>query len=342
MLDGGENIRGVLKEYNIDVFDIKLESYKGKKAVWWIKTSSGYKILKKHSHSPKMLEFIIDATEHFMKNGIKMPEIIKTKNNKNYVIMDETCYVLSEAIEGTTIDYTSPENIRKIVNELGKFHKASKGFIPSKDYKSREHADLWIDKYGAEIEKIKKYYDLEVSNSNHSDFGKIILNEFDHFYDRMKTSLIELDSEEYHNWSIEIKSSGGLCHQDFTAGNLILSNSKDLYVLDTDSLTVDIPIRDIRKILNKIMKRKNGWELELTKDVLRWYQEKNPLTYSQWQVLKSTLIYPHLFVGIMSKYYEKRDKSWTETKYVKRLKEMINMEKSVENIIKNFDTIIPL
>lgn len=342
MLDGGENIKGVLKEYDIDVTDIKLESYKGKKAVWWIKTPGGYKILKKHSHSPKTLEFIIDAMHHLMKNGVKMPEIIKTKNNNNYTIMDETCYVLSEAIEGRTIDYTSSENMKKIVNELAKFHKASIGFTPSKDYKTREHVGLWIEKYKAEIDKIKGYYDIEVSNSNHSEFGKIILDEFNHFYERMNSSLDELDRENYHNWSMETKNSGSLCHQDFTAGNLILSNSGDLYVLDTDSLTVDIPIRDIRKILNKIMKRKNGWDLDITRDILRWYQEKNPLTYSQWQVLKSTLVYPHLFVGIMSKYYEKRDKSWTEAKYIKRLKEMINMEKSVENIIKNFDSIIPL
>lgn len=122
-----------------------------------------------------------------------------------------------------------------------------------------------------------------------------------------------------------------------------MEGSGKLYILDTDSLTIDIPLRDIRKILNKIMKRKNnGWEYELTKNILRWYNEENPLKDYQWHFLNPTLTYPHLFVGIMSKYYERREKTWTEQKYVKRLKEMVSIEKSVEPIINNFEDIIPM
>ncbi len=341
MLDGGENIKKVLNEYDLEVLNIRVESYKGKKGVWWIQTPQGYKILKKQSQSPSTLEFIIDAVHHLLENGILIPNIIRTRKNKDYAFMDDTCYVLSEAIEGKTLDYTSSDNTKRIVEELALFHKASIGFKPDANYKARTHLGQWIQKYEEEMTKVNSYYDIEKTNTEHGEFGKIILKEFSHFYHRMEKAVAGLREENYDKWVDEVKSKGGLCHQDFTAGNLILAENNHLYVLDTDSLTIDIPLRDIRKILNKIMKRRKVWEEELVKDILMWYQMKNPLKKEQWKVLKPTLTYPHLFVGIMRKYYEKREKTWTESKYTKRLKEMIEMEKSVEPIIENFNNIIP-
>ena len=34
-----ENINSILSQYNINVVDIKKQSDKGKKAIWWIKTT---------------------------------------------------------------------------------------------------------------------------------------------------------------------------------------------------------------------------------------------------------------------------------------------------------------
>lgn len=337
-----KDLKAVLKEYDINVRSIRTESYKGKKGVWWIDTNKGYKILKKQAYNNKTLEFIIGAMEHLMSNGVNMPKIIKTKKGNKYVLLEKTPYILSEAIDGKGLDYSTSENIKRIVEELANFHKASIGFIPPKDCKVRTHLGRWPEKYQKEVDKLKGYYDTECNNKNHSEFGKKILQEFPHFYKRMVDALNGFNGEDYCNWVEEVEKAGGLCHQDFTAGNLLFTDKNEIYVLDPDSITIDIPLRDIRKILNKIMKRKKKWDLELVKDILNWYQMKNPLKEYQWQVLKPTLIYPHLFVGIMSKYYEKREKTWTEKKYLSRLKEMIKMDKSQEIIIGNFDQILPL
>ena len=337
-----EDIQAVLKEYDIEVTGIKTESYKGKKGVWWIDTPAGQKILKKEAYSYKTLEFIIAAMEHLMSNGIHMPEIIRTKKGNNYVLLDKTCYILSEAIAGKSLDYGSSESIKRVVQELAKFHKASKGFEAPTDCKIRTHLGGWVEKYREQVKKVKTYYDLEYSESDHSKFGKVILQEFPYFYERMEKAITGTDQPSYYQWVDEVRQAGGLCHQDFTAGNLILNKANDIFVLDTDSITIDIPLRDIRKLLNKIMKRRGEWDLILVKDILKWYQMKNPLKDRQWKVLNPTLTYPHLFVGIMSKYYERREKTWTEEKYLKRLKEMIKIEKSIDPIIENTDIILPL
>lgn len=337
-----KEVKQVLQAYDFTVLSIRTESYKGKKGVWWVQTPSGYKILKKHSHSAKTLEFLIAAMEYLMDKGIAIPEIIKTKDGQKYVLLEKTCYVLSEAIDGKTLNYVNSANIKRIVQELARFHRASSGFVPPLGVKIRTHLGDWLENYQQKLEKIEKYYQLELKNNQHSKFGQIILKEYPYFLDRIETALTEFDQPAYHQWVEEVKAVGSLCHQDFTAGNLILSTSGKLFVLDTDSLTIDLPIRDIRKILHKIFKRRDQWDLGLVQDILRWYQSENPLSSKQWQVLKPAIRYPHLFVGIMRKYYEKREKTWTEEKYIKRLQEMIKLEKSIDQIVDNFAEVQPI
>ena len=124
---------------------------------------------------------------------------------------------------------------------------------------------------------------------------------------------------------------------DFTASNLILTSSNKIFVLDIDSITIDLPTRDIRKFLNKIMKKKGQWDSKLTSQILQWYNDLNPLEHWKWMVLKEALIFPHLFVGIMSKYYEKREVNWPEARYIERLKGMIKIEKSIDPILQDFE-----
>jgi hypothetical protein len=57
-----EDLEGVLAAYPIDVSGIRTESYKQKKGVWWIKTPEGYRILKKHSNSDRILAFTMSST----------------------------------------------------------------------------------------------------------------------------------------------------------------------------------------------------------------------------------------------------------------------------------------
>jgi spore coat-associated protein S len=60
----------------------------------------------------------------------------------------------------------------------------------------------------------------------------------------------------------------------------------------------------------------------------------------EWAVLKLDLTFPHLFTGIMDKYYRQREKDWTESNYLSRLKEMIAIERSLEEVLNNYDAII--
>ncbi len=336
-----ENINSILSLYNINVVDVKKQSDKGKKAIWWIKTTGGDKVLKKHSCSSKTLEFILSAVEHLKNGKVNLSKIIKTKDNNNYIKGVNCCYVLSDAIIGNTPNEDKPQELKMIVDQLATFHYASKKFVFPDDCKPRLHLGLQKEEFESQMIKLKNFYDTEMSKLKHSEFGQIIITEFPYFYKRMQLAIDENEKSGYAKWSLEAKSTNCLCHQDFTASNLILTSSKEIFVLDIDSITIDLPTRDIRKFLNKIMKKKGQWDLRLTSQILQWYNAVNPLEHWKWQVLKETLIFPHLFVGIMSKYYEKRETTWAEDKYAQRLKGMIKIEKSAETLLQNFEKIIP-
>lgn len=335
-----EDLKKILSHYPIDVISIKNENYKVKKGVWWIETSKGYKILKKNSIPKEKLEFIIAAIEYLANNGINMPKIIESKDGKKYVEIDGANYMLNEAIEGVAPSSKTPNGQKRIVTELGKFHAASKGFQPPTNCNPSILLGTFENKVSKKMKKLNEYYLTEKNNNSHSEFGEIILKEFPYFYSLMERSLKEHNNSYYSDWVNEVKNINCLAHQDFIDGNLILTDSNEIFVLDPDSLSIELPIKDIRKFLNKVMKKRGGWDINVTKNILSWYQEANPLKPCEWEVLKSTIMYPHLFAGIMSKYYQKRETSWQEAKYVKKLKDVILIEKSKEPVFNNFDKII--
>jgi spore coat-associated protein S len=331
----------VLKQYALTVLDIRNESYKGKKGVWWINTNKGMKVLKKVSNSEQTLLFILDAVRHLAHRGILLPQIQKTIDGREYVCIDGVCYLLSEAVMGKNPLYTSPTELAMVAGGLAKFHRASKGFFPSPGTKPKYHLGLWVEDYIKQLEDIKTYYDNDLLTKERKPITALIISEFAHFYQRAEKAIEGLRGKEYTDWVYEAKELGSLCHQDFAAGNLLITPASDLYVLDTDSLTVDIAARDIRKLLNKVMKKSGKWQPKLTGDILRYYHRYNPLTPSQWEVVRLDLLFPHLFIGAVNKFYLRRDKGWSEEKYMQRIAEMSAFEKTGEPLLDNFQSIIP-
>lgn len=336
-----EPINEVLSNYDIKVEGTRNESYKDKKGVWWVQTPQGYKILKKISNSEDTLKYILSTVKHLANNGVRLPKVNITRDGRDYVNIDGTCYVLSDAVNGRNPIYESPQELEAVIKEMARFHRASIGFALLPDTKPKVHLGIWIEDYQEQIDDMEKFYKQEQTQEQTDAIGKLILREFPEFYSRATKAINGLKGSEYKEWVDKVSKAGGLCHQDFAAGNLLLDTSGTMYVLDTDSITIDIPARDIRKIFNKVMKKAGSWNLELARKILGYYQSENPLSPSEWQVVKLDLMFPHLFIGAMNKYYYKRDKEWSNEKYLLRLKEMSAFEKTIIPVLDNFESLLP-
>lgn len=334
-----EPIEEVLKFYQIRVSSVKNDSYKGKKGVWWIQTNEGLKVLKKISNSEATFKFILSAIRHLISNGINIPPINKTRTGDEYVKYNGICYVLSDAVDGKAPDYVNAKELEAIVKGLASFHKASAGFKVQEDTKPKNHLGTWIEDYTYQLEDMNKFFMEENRKTQTNEIGRIVISEFPYFYERGKQSIDGLKKGEYEAWVKKIQSIGGLCHQDFASGNLIITPSK-FFILDTDSLTLEIPARDLRKLLNKILKKKGKWDINLVTRIMTYYQSANPLTREEWKVVKYDLMFPHLFLGAMNKYYYQRDKEWSEESYTKKIKDMLAFEKTITPLLDNYDSIV--
>lgn len=334
-----EPINEVLKFYAIKVLSIKNNSYKGKKGVWFIETANGTKVLKKISNSEATFKFILSAINYLRNNGINIPPVNKTIDGAEYVKYNGVCFVLSDAVEGKAPDYNNPKELMAIVEGLANFHKASIGFKVIEDTKPKYHLGTWIEEYNYQIEDMNKFYKEELVKNQSNEIGKLVKGNFPYFYERAQRAIEGLKHGEYTAWVNKVQASGGLCHQDFASGNLIITASK-FYILDTDSLTLEIPARDIRKLLNKILKKHGSWDINLVTKILSFYQNKNPLTKDEWQVVKYDLMFPHLFLSAINKYYYQRDKEWSLESYTKKIKDMYYFEKTIDPLLDNFNMII--
>lgn len=334
-----EPLKEVLSCYNIKVLSIKNECYKDKKGVWWVETSDELKILKKISSSENTLKYILAAVEHLIKNGVFIPKVNKTKTGENYVNINGTCFVLSDAIKGKNPTYNSSSELMLIAKALAKFHVSSEGFTPPEGTKPKYHLGTWIETYTNQLEDMNNFYKKELENKNPNSLQKTIIQEFPYFYTRAQKAIEGLKGSEYSDWVDKVSKKGCLCHQDFAAGNLVMT-STGLCVLDTDSITTDLPARDIRKLLNKIIKKSGKWDLDITKKILNYYNQENTLTPSEWKVVKLDLMFPHLFLGAINKYYYQRDKGWSQEKYHERIKQMIAFEKTINPLLDKFEQLI--
>ncbi|WP_141430380.1 CotS family spore coat protein [Bacillus sp. 03113] len=333
-----EVVTRVISHYPLEVRQIYLLSYKGKKAVWSIETNIGEVILKKVPFNKDHITFMVHAIDYLRNNGIQTPAVIKTHSGDGFVKLDEEYFVLFEAVYGKSPEYKFENDLLLILKGMAAFHKASKGIeSPTGKFPSFLLTE-WKTDMQKRVEKLLAWKKQLSQTKDKNKFDHQFLTLVDTFLKQAQASLNRLNDPSFDRWVDETKVTKTLCHQDFAAGNLAIGSKGSLYVFDMDSLTVDIPVRDMRKILNKVMKKAAAWDIELMIKMMKAYQEVNPLTKEQYLILVADIQFPHLFYGQVSKYYENREAKWPFKKHVDRLNKMIATELSKESVLQEFVT----
>ncbi|MFA7466789.1 MAG: CotS family spore coat protein [Desulfotomaculaceae bacterium] len=304
---------------------------KGKKTVWQV-TSGGRKmVLKKMPSSVTQTRFITDAASHLSNSGVRVPKIIKTKGQENFVAIGNLTYILMEWIDGKQPDYT--RDTEAMLSSLAAFHRGSLGFKPPSRYDSNSHLGTWPESYQKKKNHLQAYAQHARAHRNNDEFSEIFLQNYELAFGRIEQAINKLARSAYKEWMELSRTRGCLCHQDFTPKNLKMQKDRGITVFDLDSITVDIPARDLRKILNKFLKKVGGRKLKTLKLMVSVYQYHYPLTKGQWEVVAADLLFPHLFYGIVDKYYRNRAPDWSPGKYVEKLKQLILTEKNKEEVI---------
>lgn len=335
-IDEQRHLAEVLQAYPLKIKAINLISDKGKKAVWEIVTTKGSMILKKSPALENRLIFINAATRHLLANNVLVPDVILTSSGSDYAAANENLYVMTKYVTGSRLNYESPHDLKAMMQGLALFHKGSRHFSPPPESRIRSHLGLWEKSYLKKLDKLEQYKILAGSDSG--SFSKKFLSAVDHFIEQGRRTLEIIRSPVYEEWVEKVKETGNLCHQDYAEGNLLLTK-KGVVAFDMDSITIDVPARDLRKILNKVMK-KHDWDLSRTIHMLAAYQEIHPLTADEYDVLYADVLFPNLFYGIASKYYNLRATDWGMAKIVEKLEMIVTIETQKEAVLAKWKKIV--
>lgn len=336
-----------LRQLGVAVRDLRSENFKEKKGVWWVQAGDdglagagigpgagggAVYILKKLSVSHERLEFILSATTYLRERGSLIPAPVNLPaSGLPYFEHDGAFYILSEVAPGRAPRYDVPKDLELIARTLAEFHRASRGFRPPAGSKERAHLGRWGEDYRQKREKLDAF--AARASGEDSQFARAVSAAMPHFRERAARAEEDLGASVYDAWCEEVSREPILCHQDFAAGNLALVEQPPpgrVWIFDTDSITVDLPARDLRKVLNKALKKSERWDPGKANRFLDAYRRVFPLTREQLDVLRVDLTFPHLFYGIVSKYFEGRESEWSESKFAAKLARVIEFEKSKE------------
>ncbi|OPY56529.1 MAG: Spore coat protein I [Pelotomaculum sp. PtaU1.Bin035] len=326
-----EPLHNVLLAYGFtDAQAIEIRD-KGKKTVWQVNSGGRKMVLKKMPSSVSQTRFITDAASHLISAGVHVPKIVKTKGRDNFVSVNNSAYILMEWIDGKQPDYI--RDTEAILSSLAAFHRGSLGFKPSSGSDSRSHLGTWTGSYQKKKNQLQVYAEHANERRDKDEFSEIFLHNLELSVEKIEKAANMLEKSQYKEWVDLARSRGCLCHQDFTPKNIRMQRDGRINVFDIDSITIDIPARDLRKIVNKFIKKEGAGKVKTLKLMASVYHDNYPLMKGQWEVVAADLLFPHLVYGIIDKYYSNRAPDWSHSKYVEKLKQSIRAENNKEEVI---------
>ncbi|WIV11204.1 CotS family spore coat protein [Proteiniborus sp. MB09-C3] len=338
MGESGRNLQNmILKKYNFKVQDIILERSKGRE-IWTVATEKGPMILKKFCRLEPRTKFIIAGMEHLRKNGINIPEIYPNVDNRPYTTYKGSCYILMKVINGRPPRYNSMDDLETIVNELGRFHNASKGFIPPAESNIIDLLGKWPNMMINGLRILRCSYKIGKEEEKNTKIGEVILKELPYLIKRTKQLVLALRISEYNSWVEKAKRKGSLCHLDYARYNLRICPDNRVYIFDFDTLAMELPAIDIRKLIYHIYYT-NIYDSDTIRKILSWYQQSNPLSKEEWLVARLIFLYPIEAINLFEKYI-KMNRKQNMDNIISLIIKSIETEKKLYYDLGNYDDII--
>jgi len=331
-------IQNVLDLYPFQVQNVSLISMKSGRTTWLVDTDEGQKILKNTEVKPERMLFIAEAHEHLHTNGLPIAKIYRTKNGAITVGAGESAFVLYDKVDGKEVIYYNEERLMETMKFMAQFHQLSKGYIPNPESKKRGRLGKWHKLYRWKLQELEG--NKKIAQGLTTDpFSLMFLENVDQMLQRGREALLELDEAPYQNWSREWIEASGFGQQDFTMARFI-DTEEGLFMKELHSITYDLPSRDIRILINKVMKKMSIWDPDLALKMMKAYQTVHPLTEEQYKVLWTDLKFPHLFCSIIHKYYLGQKASWSDEKYIWALQNIVSLENSKGEFLNQFPDLV--
>ncbi|MEW6032934.1 MAG: CotS family spore coat protein [Bacillota bacterium] len=289
-----------LAEYGVAVIRLRRVTRKRKRAVWEVTTSEGGYALKELAVPPRRVRFLAAAHEHLHGSGL-VPALRRTRTRLSFVDGDEARYTLYGWVDGRRPSLSRSSDLRLAFSTAGRFHAASHGFRAPADSNPRDYLGAWPVQYEERISRASTFAAAARRRDRPAD--RVFLDALPVLLGRAETARRRLDGLPYPDRCRRWREESGFCHQDFAPSNMVVTESGPV-VFDLDRIAVDLPVRDLRKLLNRVFIHLGSWDERLAGELLGAYRRERDLAHEDLELLAVDLLFPHLFMAEARERYE--------------------------------------
>lgn len=284
-------IRCIMARYGRSVERFRTVQAGGPKMVWKVETGEGTLCLKRLRLPADRAAFSVSAQAHMAAQGGPVLPVLPAQDGRLWVEEEGQVFVLYPWMDGRPARFRLQADLEAAARALAAFHQASLGYEPPAGSRVSSKVGRWPHHYRSLRERLEQWKEAAAARPQHP-FHKAYLAVADEAIDRARRAEEALERSAYADLSAAGTAASALCHQDYSEGNTLVSGDR-VWVLDLDNVTFDLPARDLRKLLVKLMDGPAGWREPVARTVLETYQAVAPLAPEVLELLAIDLLFPH-------------------------------------------------
>lgn len=325
-----------MREFEIErQFDIKIETIKANKGVYYLKTNKGERCLKRINYGPQKLLFVYGAKEHLIKNGFSnLDRYYLNVNDEPYALVNEDLYTLSEWLEGRECDFRNIDEVKVAAKTLAGMHEASKGYDPPENSKLKSDLGRWPHLMEKRTKSLDKMKDIIRKKNIKNDFDMIYLKSMEFYRDLGKQALQTLKESNYYELCMVAEQEKTFCHHDFTYHNIIIDNNEKPHIIDFDYCKREVRTFDISNFMIKVLKRVD-WNIDFAKAIIEAYNSVCKLRDDEYKVLYAYLQFPQRYWRLANRYYY-NEVNWGQNTFTNKLSSIIDEKDKFLSFLNEF------
>lgn len=326
----------MMREFEIErQFNIKIESIKPYKGVYYLKTDKGEMCLKKINYGPQKLLFVYGAKEHLINNGFSsIDRYYLNTEGEPYALVNEDLYTLSQWIQGRECDFYNIEEIKNAAKTLANLHQSSKGYEPPENSKLKSDLDRWPHLMEKRVKSLSKMWDMARKKNNKSSYDLAYIKSMEFYKNLGNRAKNVLANSRYEDICVRTNGDKLFCHHDYTYHNIIIDENENYNVIDFDYCKREVRSYDISNFMVKVLKR-NGWNIDYAKAILDSYNEVSPLEEDEYRLIFAFLLFPQRYWRLANRYYY-NEVNWAQNTFINKLEKLIAEQDNYLNFIEEF------
>ena len=302
------------REYNIQVTSIEKI-----KSVYRVETSEQIYCLKIVKYELQHFLFILGAMKHLNNNGFEyVPNIIKTTRGCDYIKFDENFAYVTLWLNGRESSYENPIELSIAAKKLGQLHKASEGFVVSKEMRPRDGWFKWIEVYRTRKGEILSFKEMIDEKSQKSDVDLYYMSMMQDEIQRCDRAIHNLCNTNYESKMLREIKLGGFCHHDYAHHNVLICDDNKINIIDFDYCILDTHLHDLASLLIRAMKY-GRWSEERVRIILKAYKSTHELEQEDIEIMAAFMEFPQDYWQRGIQYYWEK-KMWGDDFFLRKLK----------------------